>query len=127
MNSPPLLCLITHVPCDGHPPHTTFLMFKRATENTRKSFPVHAGTTWVNSPNRLGSPADIAAYCMPPDGERESHWAPVGVAFIVAYFTPTTKIGCRSMSYLAYGALIWMLLLTSRTRALCCSLFWSNV
>jgi len=123
---------------------TTLLLFKRATEKAHCGIPVREGVEWVKSEtrrsihpmNRLGSPEEIAAYCTLPGGERRSHWAPgvftrmavascaalvlqwgtVGAAVIVAYFTPTTKIGCRSMSYLIYGAfstLIWMLLLTS--------------
>ncbi|OAX30601.1 hypothetical protein K503DRAFT_870954 [Rhizopogon vinicolor AM-OR11-026] len=43
-------------------------------------------------------------------------WGTAGAAMIVVYFTPTTRIGCRSLSYLLYGGistLIWMMLLTS--------------
>ncbi|KAG1753665.1 uncharacterized protein EDB91DRAFT_1234099 [Suillus paluster] len=75
-------------------------------------------------------------YGAKPLGAEPSHWAPgvftrmaiascaslilqwgtVGSAFIAAWFTPTTRMGCRSLSYLLYGAistLIWMMLLTS--------------
>ncbi|OAX40785.1 hypothetical protein K503DRAFT_575149 [Rhizopogon vinicolor AM-OR11-026] len=121
--------------------YTTFLMFNRATEKARSGIPVH-GVGWVGSRdlgdidfrNRLGSPEETAAYCTPP--EMGSHWAPgvftrmtiascaalalqwgtVGAALIVAWFTPTTRIGCRSMSYLIYGALstlAWMMFITS--------------
>ncbi|OAX40773.1 hypothetical protein K503DRAFT_768254 [Rhizopogon vinicolor AM-OR11-026] len=123
---------------------TTFLIFKRATEKARCGIPVRFGVEWVESEtsksihpmNRQGSPEEIATYCAPPDGEMRSHWAAgvftrmaiascaalalqwgtVGAAFMVAWFTPTTKIGCRAMGYLIYGALstlIWMMLLTS--------------
>ncbi|KAG1847790.1 hypothetical protein C8R48DRAFT_837120 [Suillus tomentosus] len=43
-------------------------------------------------------------------------WGTVGAAFVVGWFTPTTKIGCRSLGYLLYGAistLVWMMLLIS--------------
>lgn len=43
-------------------------------------------------------------------------WGTVGGAFIAEWFTPTTGMGCRSLSYLIYGAVstgIWMMLLIS--------------
>ncbi|KAG2130899.1 hypothetical protein DEU56DRAFT_954381, partial [Suillus clintonianus] len=43
-------------------------------------------------------------------------WGTVGAAFMMAWFTPTTRIGCRAMSYLIYGVLstiIWFMLLIS--------------
>ncbi|KAG1898257.1 uncharacterized protein F5891DRAFT_1238998, partial [Suillus fuscotomentosus] len=80
----------------------------------------------------------MPVYCAEPNGVQIvcSHWAPgvftrmffascaslglqwgtVGAALVVAWFTPTTKIGCRFMGYLIYGAiltLIWMMLLVS--------------
>ncbi|OAX33736.1 hypothetical protein K503DRAFT_775287, partial [Rhizopogon vinicolor AM-OR11-026] len=43
-------------------------------------------------------------------------WGTVGGAVIAAYFTPTTGIGCRSLSYLLYGGMstfIWIILMIS--------------
>ncbi|KAG2148055.1 hypothetical protein DEU56DRAFT_978296 [Suillus clintonianus] len=43
-------------------------------------------------------------------------WGTAGAAFMTAWFTPTTRIGCRSISYLIYGSVstgIWLLLLVS--------------
>lgn len=98
--------------------HTTFQMFKRASENARCGRPVRIGVEWLKSEtpnsihpmNRHGSPKETAEYCGLFDGERRSHWAPgvftrmaiascvslilqwgtVGAAFMVAWFTPTT-------------------------------------
>ncbi|KAG2151540.1 hypothetical protein DEU56DRAFT_778456 [Suillus clintonianus] len=90
----------------------------------------------IDHRNRYGSPQDVVMYCTPPNETRSSHWAPgvftrmaiascaslglqwgtVGAAFLVGWFTPTTKMGCRSIGYLLYGAistLIWMMLLVS--------------
>ncbi|KAG1739815.1 uncharacterized protein EDB91DRAFT_368426 [Suillus paluster] len=100
----------------------------------------------IHPSNRYGSSEEIARYCAEPYcaepcgaeplGAEPSHWGPgvftrmaiascaslilqwgtVGSAFIAAWFTPTTRMGCRALSYLLYGAistLIWMMLLTS--------------
>ncbi|KAJ7715531.1 hypothetical protein B0H16DRAFT_1615740 [Mycena metata] len=43
-------------------------------------------------------------------------WGTTGAAVLVAFFTPTKGIGCRSGSYLIYGVnstLVWMLLVAS--------------
>ncbi|KAJ8594882.1 hypothetical protein M405DRAFT_783992 [Rhizopogon salebrosus TDB-379] len=86
--------------------------------------------------NRRGSSEEIALYCAQLDDAQRSHWAPevfermaiasctslalqwgtVGASVIVAYFTPTTRIGCRSLSYLLYAAIstvVWMMLVLS--------------
>ncbi|KAG2050575.1 hypothetical protein BDR06DRAFT_974467 [Suillus hirtellus] len=77
--------------------------------------------------DRRGSLQHSVMYCAEPDGMQGqcSHWAPgvftrmfiascaslalqwgtVGAAFVVGWFTPTTKIGCRSLGYLLYGAI----------------------
>ncbi|KAG1789034.1 uncharacterized protein HD556DRAFT_1495456 [Suillus plorans] len=95
-------------------------------------------TQSIHDSNRRESLRDITVYCAEPNGVQivRSHWAPgvftrmfiascaslglqwgtVGAALMVAWFTPTTKIGCRFMGYLFYGAistLIWMMLLVS--------------
>ncbi|KAG1728557.1 hypothetical protein EDB19DRAFT_157705 [Suillus lakei] len=90
----------------------------------------------IDNRNRRGSFQDVAVYCAQPNVAQSSHWAPgvftriaiascvslalqwgtVGAAFLVGWFTPTTKIGCRSMGYLLYGVistLVWMMLLMS--------------
>ncbi|KAG1766415.1 hypothetical protein EDD22DRAFT_355853 [Suillus occidentalis] len=121
-----------------------FLMYKAASEKARSRIPVNAESEWIESDdfksihphNRHGSPQEIAAYCAQPGRARRSHWAPgvftrmiiascaslalqwgtVGGAFIVAWFTPTVGLGCRSLSYLLYGVvstIIWMMLLIS--------------
>ncbi|KAG2369101.1 hypothetical protein BDR07DRAFT_1371673 [Suillus spraguei] len=43
-------------------------------------------------------------------------WGTVGAAFLVGWFTPTTRLGCRTIGYLLYGVistLVWMMLLMS--------------
>ncbi|KAG1867101.1 hypothetical protein C8R48DRAFT_671978 [Suillus tomentosus] len=97
-------------------------------------------TQSIHDTNRRESLQHIAVpvYCAEPNGVQivRSHWAPgvftrmffascaslglqwgtVGAALMVAWFTPTTKIGCRFMGYFLYGAistLIWMMLLVS--------------
>ncbi|KAG1828777.1 hypothetical protein EV424DRAFT_1317727 [Suillus variegatus] len=124
---------------------TVFLMFEMASEKAQNRIPVTLGSDWVESDtsdtihpsNRCGSSTDIIAYCTEPHGVvHRSHWAPgvftrmaiascaslvlqwgtVGAAFMMAWFTPTTRMGCRSLSYLLFGVtstLIWMLLLMS--------------
>ncbi|KAG2148058.1 hypothetical protein DEU56DRAFT_783933 [Suillus clintonianus] len=47
-------------------------------------------------------------------------WGTAGAAFLTAWFTPTTRMGCRSMSYLIYAGLstlVWMMLLASSVLA----------
>ncbi|KAG1757928.1 hypothetical protein EDB19DRAFT_75286 [Suillus lakei] len=122
---------------------TIFQVFKAASEKAQKCIPVNNDPyRWVSEPgdmaihpdNRCGTPDQIRAYCAQP--AQPSHWAPgvitrmavascaslalqwgtVGGAFVVEWFTPTTGMGCRSLSYLIYGVvstLIWMMLLTS--------------
>ncbi|RXW13781.1 hypothetical protein EST38_g12071 [Candolleomyces aberdarensis] len=90
--------------------------------------------------NRVGSVEQVARYCQFDPRYRhtafKSRWGPnvfsriaiasalafmlqwgtVGAAFIVVYFTPTTGLGCRSASYLLFGALstiVWLLLISS--------------
>ncbi|RXW23552.1 hypothetical protein EST38_g2313 [Candolleomyces aberdarensis] len=90
--------------------------------------------------NRVGSVWQVARYCEFDPNYRHtasrSNWGPnvlsriaiasalafmlqwgtVGAAFIVVYYTPTTGLGCRSASYLLFGALstaVWFLLLIS--------------
>ncbi|KAG0697778.1 hypothetical protein DFH29DRAFT_1020736 [Suillus ampliporus] len=123
---------------------TMFLAFKAASDKAKSRMPVQFGSEWVESDdmktihpsNRRGSSQDITTYCAQPDGAQHSHWAPgmftrmfvascvslalqwgtTGAATVVAYFTPTTGIGCRSLSYLIYAGistLIWMMFLIS--------------
>ncbi|KAG1748358.1 uncharacterized protein EDB91DRAFT_876367 [Suillus paluster] len=117
---------------------TVFLVFKVASEKAQSRIPVRFEAEWIESnnikhihpTNRRGSPQEIAMYCAQPDGARRSHWAPgvftrmavascaslalqwgtVGGAVTVAYFTPTTRIGCRSLSYLIYGGISTLVL-----------------
>ncbi|KAG2135739.1 uncharacterized protein EDB93DRAFT_822762 [Suillus bovinus] len=92
----------------------------------------------IHDGNRRRSSQYVVVDYTEPDGEKSpcTHWAPgvftrmfiascaslalqwgtVGAALLVAWFTPTTKIGCRSMGYLIYGGistLVWMMLLMS--------------
>ncbi|KAG2157264.1 hypothetical protein DEU56DRAFT_896932 [Suillus clintonianus] len=123
---------------------TIFLVYKAASEKAKSRTPVNFGSEWVESDdfksihpsNRRGSLQEITAYCAQPVRTCRSHWAPgvftrmalascaslalqwgtAGGAFIVEWFTPTTGMGCRSFSYLIYGAvstIIWMMLLIS--------------
>lgn len=119
-----------------------FQIFKAASDQAKDRLPVNSGNHWVESDdfkhihpdNRCGSPDQISAYFarLP----RCSHWGPevfermafascvslalqwgtVGGAFLIEWFTPTTGMGCRSLTYLIYGAastVIWMMLLIS--------------
>ncbi|KAG0696732.1 hypothetical protein DFH29DRAFT_1004329 [Suillus ampliporus] len=123
---------------------TIFLLFEAASEKAECHIPVRFGSEWAESDtseaihpsNRHGSSEEIAMYCTQPYGAQRSHWAPgvftrmavascaslalqwgtVGAALIMAWFTPTTRIGCRSLSYLLYGVistLIWIMFLMS--------------
>ncbi|KAG1867098.1 hypothetical protein C8R48DRAFT_772290 [Suillus tomentosus] len=109
------------------------------TENIETIQYIHT-TQSIHDRNRRESLQHITVpvYCTEPNGVQiiRSHWAPgvftrmffascaslglqwgtVGAALVVAWFTPTTKIGCRFMGYLIYRAistLIWMMLLVS--------------
>ncbi|KAJ7621063.1 hypothetical protein FB45DRAFT_928236 [Roridomyces roridus] len=104
--------------------------------------------TRVHPENRRGSDAQVAAYVEPvADPEIRHHfplrrrrwgpgvvsrfivaagfalsltWGSVGAAILVAFFTPTKGLACRSGSYLIYGVmstLIWMLLVASSVLA----------
>ncbi|KAJ7661235.1 hypothetical protein B0H17DRAFT_1094317 [Mycena rosella] len=56
--------------------------------------------------------ATILAFCLT--------WGSIGAAILVAFFTPTKGIACRSGSYLLYGimsTIVWMLLVTSSVLA----------
>ncbi|KAJ7248228.1 hypothetical protein B0H12DRAFT_1123689 [Mycena haematopus] len=56
--------------------------------------------------------AAVAALCLT--------WGTTGAAIIVAFFTPTKGLACRSGSYLIYGinsTLVWILLVTSSVLA----------
>lgn len=123
---------------------TVLLMFEEASEKAQNCIPVSLQSEWVEShtsdtihpSNRRGSPEEIDMYCAQPYSKHHSHWAPgvftrmavascaslilqwgtVGAAFMMAWFTPTTRIGCRALSYLLFGVistLIWMMLLMS--------------
>jgi len=92
-----------------------------------------------NHDNRTGTIAQVQAYCgFPIQGDEEFvqpvppgmwkrifvasafaiglQWATTGSAVIIVLFTPTTGLGCRSGSYILYGAtstLIWFAQLLS--------------
>ncbi|KIK78703.1 hypothetical protein PAXRUDRAFT_163260 [Paxillus rubicundulus Ve08.2h10] len=96
----------------------------------------------VPDEHRQGDRAQIIDYCQPKSNINvdEIHWAP-GVfkrmilaslvtlilqwgttcaAVLAVWFTPTTKLGCRSLAYLIYGALstvAWFLLVSSSVLA----------
>ncbi|KAJ6535964.1 hypothetical protein DFH09DRAFT_1179260 [Mycena vulgaris] len=100
----------------------------------------------IRPENRRGSLTQVAAYVKPtirPSAlypKRRSRWGPgvisrfllasflgliltwgcVGAAILVAFFTPTKGLACRSGSYLLYGimsTLVWMLMITSSVLA----------
>ncbi|KAG1773846.1 hypothetical protein EDD22DRAFT_975961 [Suillus occidentalis] len=131
-------------PVFNYIPHTVLLMFEAASEKAQNCIPVSLRSEWVefhtsdtiHPSNRRGSPEEINMYCAQPYIKHHSHWAPgvftrmavascaslilqwgtVGAAFMMAWFTPTTRIGCRALSYLLFGVvstLIWMMLLMS--------------
>ncbi|KAJ7242962.1 hypothetical protein C8J57DRAFT_1366608 [Mycena rebaudengoi] len=96
----------------------------------------------VQPENRRGSLAQVSAYVKPelkslefyaPHRSRWGHsvisrflvasffalcltWGTTGAGIVVAFFTPTKGLACRSGSYLLYGVmstLVWLLLVTS--------------
>ncbi|KAJ7449294.1 hypothetical protein FB451DRAFT_755375 [Mycena latifolia] len=100
----------------------------------------------IQPENRRGSLAQVAAYIKPTVKPAtyytkvRSRWGPgvisrflvaaflalflswgsVGAAILVAFYTPTKGLACRSGSYLIYGflsTLVWMLLVTSSALA----------
>jgi hypothetical protein len=121
---------------------TIFLVFEAASNNAKNRHPVNQSGQWtgnlqsaIHPDNRSGTSEQIEAYCA-IDPAQCCHWAPgvftrmafascvslalqwgtVGGAIIIEWFTPTTGMGCRSLSYFIYGAvstIIWMMLLIS--------------
>ncbi|KAG2045202.1 hypothetical protein BDR03DRAFT_27880 [Suillus americanus] len=124
---------------------TMFQVFNAASEKAHKRHTVN-NDEWASEPgdsrsaihpdNRRGTPDQIRAYCAITAERERSHWVPgvftrmafascvslalqwgtVGGAIIIEWFTPTTGMGCRSLSYFLYGAvstIIWMMLLIS--------------
>ncbi|KAG1737980.1 hypothetical protein EDB19DRAFT_919690 [Suillus lakei] len=118
---------------------TICLQFEVTSENAHSHLPAHSGsestefgtTSGTDDGDRRGFPQDAVMYC-----PQSSHWAPgvftrmaiascaslalqwgtAGAAIVVAWFTPTVGLGCRSMGYLLYAVistLIWMMLLMS--------------
>ncbi|KAF8218249.1 hypothetical protein K438DRAFT_1796555 [Mycena galopus ATCC 62051] len=98
----------------------------------------------VHRLNRRGSRAQVTAYVSLEPAEKyprdRSHWGSgvvsrfllaaltalsltwgtVGAAIVVAFFTPTIGLGCRSGSYLIYGVLstlVWIMLVISSVLA----------
>ncbi|KAF8996104.1 hypothetical protein BDQ17DRAFT_1392086 [Cyathus striatus] len=94
----------------------------------------------VQRENRIGNSTEISHYCgalfFEEDAPRKRwglsyasprmliasglalmlQWGTTGAAIVVAWFTPTRGLGCRSSSYLAYGILstvAWFLLIVS--------------
>jgi len=88
--------------------------------------------------NRMGTRSQVEGYCELPEGHHRhrSHWGSqcvaricissvlalllqwgtAGAAMVVAWFTPTKGIGCRTASYMLYASLstlVWVMLLTS--------------
>ncbi|KAG1845520.1 hypothetical protein DFJ58DRAFT_893770 [Suillus subalutaceus] len=123
---------------------TMFQVFEAASEKVRNRIPVNKPDedgVWasdlrsaIHPDNRRGTHEQIRAYCAIT--AQRSHWVPgvftrmafascvslalqwgtVGGAIIIEWFTPTTGMGCRSLSYFIYGAvstIIWMMLLIS--------------
>ncbi|KAG2142507.1 hypothetical protein BD769DRAFT_1598929 [Suillus cothurnatus] len=120
---------------------TVLQVLKAASDKAENNLPVNQSGEWhsdlqsvIHPSNRSGTPEQIRAYCA-MDAQR-SHWAPevfrrmafascvslalqwgtVGGAIIIEWFTPTTGMGCRSLSYFIYGAvstIIWMMFLIS--------------
>ncbi|KAH7924105.1 hypothetical protein BV22DRAFT_1013966 [Leucogyrophana mollusca] len=122
----------------------TLNIFRRASINAKLHKPVNPTEDWriagrgdlIHPDNRSGSPDDVKEYCRQPYYAVRSRWASgiflrmflssllplalqwgtTGAAILAIWFTPTTKLGCRSLSYLIYGALstiVWMLLVAS--------------
>lgn len=117
--------------------------FEAASDRVKKHETV-SERCWVNKPkhveplNRSGSLCQVQKYCGYSPGMEERkrgwgdgvlsrmfiasivaltlQWATNGAAIIVAIYTPTTGLGCRSGLYLLYGMLstiVWALLVIS--------------
>ncbi|KAH7924102.1 hypothetical protein BV22DRAFT_533250 [Leucogyrophana mollusca] len=128
----------------AHAAEQTLRVFRAASRNARAHRPVTPTREWqaagrgdlIHPNNRSGSPDDVKDYCKQPPYAIHSRWASgiffrmffasllplalqwgtTGAAVLVLWFTPTTRLGCRSLSYIVYGAMstaVWMLLVTS--------------
>ncbi|KAF9218647.1 hypothetical protein BS17DRAFT_770575 [Gyrodon lividus] len=96
------------------------------------------GDDSVHADNRLGDRDQVLEYCQPARNINIDiiRWAPgvisrmiiaslvalalqwgtTGAAILAVWYTPTTRLGCRSLSYIIYGAastLAWILLVLS--------------
>jgi hypothetical protein len=90
----------------------------------------------IHPENRRGDLEQVINYCTSTSPNKRSHWGPdvwsrllnaslaalmlqwgtAGAAIIIAWFTPTIGLGCRSGSYLVYAGastVIWILLVIS--------------
>ncbi|KAH7924101.1 hypothetical protein BV22DRAFT_533278 [Leucogyrophana mollusca] len=129
----------------AHATEKTLDVFRKASINASAHKPVSPTEEWIvvdkgdfiHPVNRTGSMDNVKDYCRQVHLTAiPSRWAPgiffrmflasllplalqwgtTGAAILALWFTPTTKLGCRSLSYLVYGALstvVWMLLALS--------------
>lgn len=122
--------------------------FENADRMARRHVPANPRKDWVypegkrlsdHPDNRIGSIAQVQAYCGFPARGREEptqpipsgvwkrvfvasvfalglQWSTAGSAAVIVLFTPTTGLGCRSGSYILYGivsTMIWANLMLS--------------
>ncbi|KAF8996056.1 hypothetical protein BDQ17DRAFT_1365030 [Cyathus striatus] len=91
--------------------------YSGACNNVQQHRPVNRLADWVEmekgktlyEENRVGNSTEVADYCEMLSLEK-------GGAVLIAWYTPTRGLGCRSSSYVAYGALStisWLLLVIS--------------
>ncbi|KAG1769626.1 hypothetical protein EDD22DRAFT_843540 [Suillus occidentalis] len=98
-----------------HTAEAMFLAFQAAAQN---QFPVNINSEAQPAPRPCSHwvPGVFTRMALASGASLALQWGTVGGAFIAEWFTPTTGMGCRSLSYLIYGAVstvIWMMLLIS--------------
>ncbi|KAJ7083628.1 hypothetical protein B0H15DRAFT_416574 [Mycena belliarum] len=80
---------------------------------------VEPGTSYAKGRSRWG-PGVLSRFLLASFLALFLTWGTVGAAILIAFFTPTKGIACRSGSYLIYGiisTLVWILLATSSALA----------
>jgi len=122
--------------------------FRAASEQTQDRRPVDGCVPWksvrertryyaVHPDNRVGTKAQVVAYCRPSSHNHARHrwalpiyarisiasvaalllqWCTTGAAVLIMFNTPTRGLGCRSGSYLVYAlasTVVWFIMVLS--------------
>ncbi|KIJ64196.1 hypothetical protein HYDPIDRAFT_28639 [Hydnomerulius pinastri MD-312] len=124
--------------------YITSLLYRSAWRKAQSQIRVDGSAGWQTVPNsraihetnRQGNRAQVIAYCQPECNSEDIRWAPgifsrmvlaslvtlalqwgtTGAAVLAVWYTPTTRLGCRSLAYIIYGAastISWFLLVLS--------------